>query len=77
LIVSSLVVLGVAFIIPSTSLGELFGFVEPPFAFFIILTGLIGAYLFLVEIVKKWFFKRYSHLLEQVLVPQRKVMKAT
>jgi Mg2+-importing ATPase len=67
LLLSSLSVLAVAFIMPLTPLGELFRFVEPPFAFFIILAGLIGVYLTLVEIVKKWFYKRYSYRLERVL----------
>ena len=60
LAISSLSVVGVALILPLTPLGDLFQFVEPPIAFFIILLGFIGAYLLLVEIVKKWFFKRYA-----------------
>jgi len=51
LLFSSLSVTGVALIIPFTPLGALFGFVEPPFAFLIILAGLIGVYLMPVEIV--------------------------
>jgi len=72
LLFSSLSIVGVALIIPLTPLGALFRFVEPPFTFFIILAGLIGAYMMLVEIVKKWFYKRYAYRLEQVLVPQKK-----
>jgi Mg2+-importing ATPase len=60
LAISSLSVVGVALILPLTPLGDLFHFVEPPVTFFIILLGFIGAYLLLVEIVKKWFFKRYA-----------------
>jgi Mg2+-importing ATPase len=60
LIISSLSVVGVALIVPLTPLGALFQFVAPPIAFFIILVGFIGAYLLLVEIVKKWFYKRYA-----------------
>jgi Mg2+-importing ATPase len=67
LLFSSLSVLGIAFVIPFTPVGELFRLVEPPFAFFIILAGLIGVYLMLVEIVKKWFYKRYAYRLEQIL----------
>lgn len=73
LLFSSLSIVGIALILPFTPLGKLFRFVEPPFAFFIILAGLIGAYLVLVEIVKKWFYKRYAYHLEEVLVPQRRV----
>jgi len=60
LAISSLSVVGVALILPLTPLGGLFQFVEPPITFFIILLGFIGAYILLVEMVKKWFFKRYA-----------------
>jgi len=78
LFLSSLSVVGLALIIPLIpDLGALLRFEAPPLQFYIILAGLIGAYLILVEIVKKWFFKRYSYLLEQVLVPPRKIWKRT
>ncbi|MGQ9679629.1 MAG: magnesium-translocating P-type ATPase [Candidatus Bathyarchaeia archaeon] len=67
LLFSSLSVLGIAFAIPFTPVGELFRLVEPPFEFFIILAGLISVYLVLVEIVKKWFYRRYAYRLEQIL----------
>jgi Mg2+-importing ATPase len=60
LAISSLSVVGVALILPLTPLGGLFHFVEPPVTFFVILLGFIGAYILLVEMVKKWFFKRYA-----------------
>jgi len=73
LLFSSLSVVGFALIIPFIpELGKLFGFVAPPLHFYVILAGLIGAYLILVEIVKKWFVRRYSYRLEQVLVPPKK-----
>jgi len=37
--------------------------------------NLLKIYLMLVEIVKKWFVKRYAYRLEQVLVPQREWRK--
>jgi len=52
---------GFASIMPFTPLGALFGFVAPPLTFFLVLAGLIGAYLTLVEIVKNWFYKKYTH----------------
>mgnify|MGYP001024340678 CR=1 FL=1 len=55
---SSLGVVGAALIIPFTALGVPFRFVQPPFVFFMILLALIGAYLVLVEIVKKWFYSK-------------------
>lgn len=60
LIVSSLAVVVFALIIPFTPLGELFGFEPPPLLFYIILVGLVSTYLLLVEIIKKWFYKRYT-----------------
>lgn len=71
LILSSLAILIAALIVPFTPLGELFQFVAPPPGFFLILVGLVGAYLLIVELVKIWFFKRYAPLLEQTLVPAR------
>jgi Mg2+-importing ATPase len=73
LLLSSLSIVGFALILPFTPLGELFHFVKPPFTFFLVLVGLIGAYLVLTEIVKKWFYKRYAYRLEQVLIPTRRV----
>ena len=59
LLFSSLGVVGFDLIIPFTPLGKLFGLVEPPLPFFLVLAVLISAYLLLVEIVKKWFHQRY------------------
>lgn len=72
LLFSSLCIVGFASIVPFTPLGALFGFVEPPLAFFIVLAVLICAYLMLIEIVKRWFYKRYAYRLEQILVPQKR-----
>ena len=71
LLLSSLSIVGVALILPFTPIGELFDFVMPPFTFFLVLTGLIGAYLVLTEAVKRWFYKQYAYRLEQVLIPKR------
>jgi Mg2+-importing ATPase len=65
LILSSLGALAGALILPFTPLGALFSFVEPPALFFVILAGLVTVYLLMVEAVKKWFYRRYSYLLEQ------------
>jgi len=66
LLISSLLVVALALALPLTFLGKLFGFVEPPFTFFAILAGLILAYLALVELVKRWFYRRYLHLVEKM-----------
>jgi Mg2+-importing ATPase len=60
LLISTLAVVALALIIPFTPLGELFGFEPPPLLFYIVLVGLIGTYLLLVEAIKKWFYKRYT-----------------
>ncbi|MGB9617070.1 MAG: magnesium-translocating P-type ATPase [Desulfomonilaceae bacterium] len=69
LLVSSVSVLGVALLVPLTPVGKLFGFVEPPPLFYAFLAGFVVSYLALVEIVKRWFYGRYSALLEQVSAP--------
>jgi len=72
LLLSSLSIVGFALILPFTPLGELFHFVKPPFTFFPVLAGLIGTYLVLTEVVKKWFYNRYAYRLEQVLIPTKR-----
>jgi len=72
LLLSSSAVLACALIMPFTPLGALFGFVEPPSMFFVVLAGLIAVYIMLVEVVKKAFYKRYSYRLEQRSILQNK-----
>jgi Mg2+-importing ATPase len=77
LLVSSLTIVGVAltlpFILPFIpELDQAFKFEQPPLGFYAVLAILIVAYLALVEIVKKWFYKKYAYRLEQVLVPPKK-----
>jgi len=67
-------VIGFAILVPYTPIGEFFGFVAPPPAFFFALVGILGAYAILAESVKNWFYKRNAHRLEQVLVPKRKTV---
>jgi Mg2+-importing ATPase len=54
----SVVVLALLF--PYTPLGRYFGFVEPPLSFYLILAGLVLFYLFAVEGIKQWFFRRFA-----------------
>lgn len=65
LLLTSLIIVGIALVFPLTPLGELFEFVAPPFKFFEFLAGFIGAYLVLVEVLKRLFYKRYAYRLEQ------------
>jgi Mg2+-importing ATPase len=59
LILSTFGVVTAALILPFTPLGEVFKFVTPPAGFFVFLVGFVCAYLLLVEVVKKWFYKQY------------------
>jgi Mg2+-importing ATPase len=61
LTLSTLTIVGTALVTPFSPLGVLFEFVRPPLAFFAVLAGLIGVYLVLVEIVKKWFYTKWPH----------------
>jgi P-type Mg2+ transporter len=69
-----LAVISFAIIVPYTPVGAFFGFVPPPPAFFLALAGILGAYAVLAETVKKLFYKRYGHRVEQVLIPKRKTI---
>ncbi|MEM2363943.1 MAG: magnesium-translocating P-type ATPase [Candidatus Bathyarchaeia archaeon] len=68
LVLSTLAIVGSALILPFTPLGPLFGFVKPPPTFFAALAALIGAYMALTEVVKKWFYGRYANRLERISV---------
>jgi Mg2+-importing ATPase len=73
LVLSSIVIIAFALIVPFTHLGELFRFVAPPPLFFVALAILLVSYLLLAEAVKVWFYKRNAYRLEQVLVPKRAI----
>lgn len=60
LLITCVVLVGVAVGIPFTSLGATLGFVRPPPAYFFALILLVASYLFLVEIVKNMFLKKVS-----------------
>jgi len=56
LTVTSIGVVALAWIIPYTPLGELFGFKPLPWAFLLVLLGMIVVYMTLVEVIKKGFY---------------------
>lgn len=60
LIACSLAVVAVAVLLPFTPAGVYLGFVAPPAFFFLILTGMLLAYLLAVEGMKQWFFQRFA-----------------
>ena len=53
-------VLIVAMLFPFTPLGTFFSFVPLPYAFLLLLMLFIAVYLGLVELMKVWFYRRYS-----------------
>jgi Mg2+-importing ATPase len=60
LVACSLSVVAAAVLLPFTSAGVYLGFVAPPVFFFLILTALLLAYLLAVELMKRWFFRRFA-----------------
>jgi Mg2+-importing ATPase len=65
LLVSSFLIVLIACILPFTVIGSIFGFVHPPVIFFAVLAGLVIGYLLMVELVKWWFYRRYSSFIER------------
>jgi Mg2+-importing ATPase len=60
LVATCLVTVAVATALPFTPLGARLGFVPVPGLFFLILTGMVVAYLALVQVVKTWFYRRFA-----------------
>jgi Mg2+-importing ATPase len=60
LTVTSLAVVTLGTALPYTPLGARLGFVPVPGLFFLILAGMVVAYLALVEVVKRWFYRRFA-----------------
>ena len=60
LVFNILIILVLALILPFTVLGHFFSFVALPVNFLLILVAFIVVYLVLVEIVKKWFYRKYG-----------------
>ncbi|VVB75912.1 Copper-exporting P-type ATPase B [Candidatus Tiddalikarchaeum anstoanum] len=60
LILNNLIMVSMAILIPFTFIGSLFGFVTPPLSFMGILVIFVITYIILVELMKKWFYKKYS-----------------
>ncbi|MDR2700305.1 MAG: magnesium-translocating P-type ATPase [Nitrososphaerota archaeon] len=73
LILSSIGIIILAVSIPFTWFGETyFQFTPLPLEFFAILIGIVLAYVVLAEVIKRWFHKRNSYHVEQVLVPKKR-----
>jgi P-type Mg2+ transporter len=61
LLFTSIYIVTIGLVIPFTPLGRYFGFVAPPPLYFLALIIIVTAYLFMVQIVKKWFMKKYGY----------------
>jgi len=61
LISTSLFIIVIGLIIPFSPLAKPFGFVPPPPLYFIALIGIVTSYLLLVQLVKKWFIKKFGY----------------
>ena len=70
LMASTLLIVVIACILPFTILGSIFGFVTLPVSFFAVLAGLVIGYIIIVELVKHWFYKRYSSFIERKMVKE-------
>jgi Mg2+-importing ATPase len=78
LTISSLSIIAFAFALPYIHpLARLFGFSPPPVLFYPILAVMIVVYLSLVDVIKKWFNKRYAYLLEQSIVVPKKTKRVS
>jgi len=60
LVATSLGIVALAAILPYTPLAAMLGLVPLPPEFFAILGAMVAAYLLLVELVKRWFFRRWE-----------------
>jgi len=60
LLVSTLLVAGTTIFLPYVPLGALFGFVPLPPLFVLLLLGITAGYLVASELVKGWFFRRFT-----------------
>jgi len=61
LIATSLGIATLGALLPFTPLGTYFGFVRPPAQFYFILGGMALAYLLVVQIAKKGFYRWYEN----------------
>jgi Mg2+-importing ATPase len=60
IVATSLAVVAVALVLPFIPAGVHLGFVAPPPFFFLILTGIVVAYLLAVEVIKRWFYRHLT-----------------
>lgn len=61
LVLTSILIIITGLAIPLSSLAKPFGFVQLPPTYYLFLIGIIAAYLFMVQVVKTWFIKKYGY----------------
>jgi P-type Mg2+ transporter len=61
LMFTSIYIVTIGLILPFIPLGKHFGFVQPPLLYFLALFIIVSVYLCLVQLVKRWFIKRYGY----------------
>lgn len=61
LIFTSIYIITLGLMIPFLPFGKYFGFVTPPPTYFIALIAIVGLYVFMVQVVKSWFIKKYGY----------------
>lgn len=61
LLFTSIYIVTIGLVIPFTPLGGYFKFVAPPMSYFAALFIIVTTYLFTVQVVKKWFMKKYGY----------------
>jgi len=61
LMTMSIIIVSIGIIIPFSPLAKPFGFVKPPPMYFVALFIMVITYLLLVQIVKKWFIRKYGY----------------
>ena len=60
LVLTSVVIVVIALILPYTSLAPALGLVQPPAIFYLYLVLIVLVYMGLVQLVKMWFVKKYG-----------------
>ncbi|MCX7706282.1 MAG: HAD-IC family P-type ATPase [bacterium] len=61
LVFTSIYIVTLGIVIPFTPLGKHFGFVQPPLGYFFVLILIVATYLFMVQMVKQWFIKKFGY----------------
>jgi len=61
LIFTSILIITIGILIPFSPLAKPFGFVSPPPLYFLALFIMVTIYLFLVQVVKKWFVRKFGY----------------